>query len=312
MFRARRVRARIPELRRKRLLCPGRRRPDLCAVTTVGIDVGGTKVLGATVHFPSGRVLQSGGFETRPTRGGRAVLAQTVTLAEQLVGGREDVAIGVGLCELVGRDGQIGSAATIDWQDSDVVGAFSHLGPVCLESDVRAAALAEARIGAGREYNTFIYLSVGTGISYSLVIDGAPYVGENGWAIIVGAPCVELVASGRALERASGLTRAKDVVQSDAYACLTQAATDALGAALAALVNALDPAAVVIGGGLGLNAHYRAAATAAARKRIEHPNRATLPIVPAVCGPNAGVIGAAMVANERYPPAAVGALSAKR
>ena len=79
-----------------------------------------------------------------------------------------------------------------------------------------------------------------------------------------------------------------------ARASLVDAAADELGLALAALVNALDPEAVVVGGGLGLVDRYRERLAAAARAAIEHEATRELPIVPATLGPRSGVVGAAL------------------
>ena len=69
--------------------------------------------------------------------------------------------------------------------------AFAAYGDVTIASDVRAAALAEARLGAARGSPTFLYVGVGTGISSTLFIDGRPYLGAHGHAIAFasGATC---------------------------------------------------------------------------------------------------------------------------
>jgi glucokinase len=243
-------------------------------------------------------VLEARRRDTNPGRGGKAVLADAVALAEELASGRA-AAIGIGVCEVVDLSGRVRSAATVDWRSVDVPAAFARLGPAVLESDVRAAALAEARFGAGRTWRSFVYLTVGTGIAHTLVVDGAPYSGADGQAIVVGAPPVEQVASGRALAQRSGLATAEDVLRSPAHAALVGEAAGELGRALAMLVNALDPAAVVIGGGLGLVTPYRDAVVRAARAAIEHDSGDTLPMLPAACDLEAGAIGAALAAWSR-------------
>jgi glucokinase len=251
----------------------------------LGIDVGGTKVAAALVDASSGRVLA---HETEPTRVSertpQEILEACVALGERVAGAQRPSAVGIGLCELVDLDGRPASAATIDWRDVDVAGAFSHLGSTLVESDVRAAALAESRLGAGRGVDApWLYVSVGTGISHTLVVDSRPYTGARGNALITGAPPVERVASGLALE--GGALRGE--------------AAQALGAALAFLVNALDPAIVVVGGGLGLVAAYREGAVAAMRALVEAPDTAAAPVVPAMLGAEAGAIGAALAAADR-------------
>ena len=84
-----------------------------------------------------------------------------------------------------------------------------------------------------------------------------------------------------------------------AHASLVDEAANDLGLALAALVNALDPGAVVVGGGLGLVDRYRERLVASARASIEHEATRELPIVPASLGPRSGVVGAALATTLR-------------
>ena len=67
---------------------------------------------------------------------------------------------------------------------------------------------------------------------------------------------------------------------------------------LAWLVNALDPGLVVIGGGLGLVDRYRELAAEAMRPLIFAHNSRGVPVVPAQLGADAGVIGAALAAED--------------
>ncbi len=76
--------------------------------------------------------------------------------------------------------------------------------------------------------------------------------------------------------------------------------TERLGLTLAALVNALDPGAVIVGGGLGLHGGYRARVARAIRAAVYDPEvRSDLPVLPAALGADAAVIGAALAAADR-------------
>jgi glucokinase len=109
-----------------------------------GLDVGGTKIRCAAVELESGTVVAQERRPTDPARGGAAVLAECVALVERVATRVPVVGIGVGICELVDPKGRAASAFTIDWLGFDVARAFRHVAPARLESDVRAAALAEA------------------------------------------------------------------------------------------------------------------------------------------------------------------------
>jgi glucokinase len=264
-------------------------------VTVVGIDVGGSKILAASVDVATGDVLHELRTPTPVSAGGGAVLEACVELASELAPGGP-AAVGIGLCEFVDLSGTPTSAFTVDWRGLDVARAFGEGTHVRIESDVRAGALAEARFGAAAVFESFVYLVIGTGVSHCLVLHGQPYEGARGNAIVVGAPPVERTSGGLALAERAGVGDAELVLSDRARASFVDAAADELGVALAVLVNALDPEAVVIGGGLGLVDRYRERVAAAARAAIEHEATRELPIVPATLGPRSGVIGAALVA----------------
>lgn len=264
----------------------------------IGIDVGGTKIAAGLVDIDTG--VCDARFErvTRPERDASIVLEECVGMAQRLAAG-QTVPIGIGVCELVDREGHTQSAQTLDWRALDVAGAFARVGPAVVESDVRAAAVAEARFGGGRGVEELLYLTVGTGISCCLVLNGSAYAGARGNAICFGAPPVENAASGLALAAAGGREWAEDVLADPSLDHVVETAAAALGAGLAWLVNAFDPGTVVIGGGLGLVDRYRDLAVAAMRPMIFADNSRELPVVPAQLGADAGVIGAALAAVPR-------------
>jgi glucokinase len=153
----------------------------------IGVDVGGTKCAAGLVVLPEGRVVGRRQQPTNPLRGGAAVLADVLDLTRALIeegalAGLTPRAVGIGVAELVRPDGCVLSKATIAWQGVDVAkeirGAIRL--SVRVEADVRAAARAEAHLGAGRGRTAFLYVTVGTGISASLVLKGVPYAGARG------------------------------------------------------------------------------------------------------------------------------------
>jgi glucokinase len=265
-------------------------------VTALGIDVGGSKIAAAIVDVDAGAVLRELRVPTPVGAGGAAVLDVCVALARELAP-EGAAAVGIGLCEFVDLSGKPTSAYTVDWLGLDVERAFAG-AQVRIESDVRAGALAEARFGAASSLASFVYVVVGSGVSHCLVLEGRPYQGARGNAIVTGAPPVEFSVGGLALARRAGVASAEQVLSDPVHASLIAEATDELGHALATLVNALDPEAVVIGGGLGLVEGYRERVAAAARSAIEHKATRELPIIAATLGVQSGVVGAALVAAE--------------
>lgn len=277
--------------------------------SVIGIDVGATKVAVALIDSASGRVQRSESFPTSLEGGPQAVLAACIALCERFARSEPVAAIGVGVCEIVSPDGAIRSACSIDWRDLEIVGSFSHIAPTRVESDVRAAAVGEAIYGAGRELASFLYVNAGSGTSSCLVIDGTPLVGTRGAAILIGAGPLEAeaTAGGIGIAQRYGAPTAEDVSRAsqagDARASeILQSGGRALGEAIAFSVNLLDPEAVILGGGVGLNeGEYRAALEAGMRSHIWLEDTRDVPLLAAELGAQAGVVGAARAALDHVP-----------
>ena len=307
--------------------------PAACAI---GLDVGGTKIAAGLVVFPSGAVLARRTIPTLPRRGGETVLNDTLSLAEELKteagkSNLELLGIGVGVPELVDPEGNITSAHTLAWQGDGVQAAFSRHAPAVVESDVRAGALAEAMFGAGREYRLFVYVTVGTGISSTLVQDGRPFAGARGNALILASspftsecsscgtalnPILEEFASGPALVARYNLLGTRVVERAEevtavaqegdrAAAMVVRSAGEALGNSVGFLINVMDPEAIVVGGGLGsAGGLYWDSFVASTRAHIWAENSRGLPILPAAMGADSGLIGAAATVFQSMGEAA--------
>jgi len=299
--------------------------------TALGIDVGGTKIAAGIVTFPEGHVHLRRQIPTQLARGGDAVLEDVFQLATELAteaGARKFQvnAIGLGVCELVNTAGDMVSASSLSWQSADVREGLATIAPTVLEADVRAAALAEALFGAGKSRRIFVYVTVGTGISSCLMIEGRPFVGARGATGTVAssllphlgqpwdsdaAATLEQIASGPALvarfNQLQGQPNSAQEVLAAALAgnagalSVVCSAGKALGATIAWLVNVLDPESVIIGGGLGLSeGAYWDSMTASARKTIWSDLHRQIPIVRAATGTDAGLIGAAAAAWKKF------------
>jgi glucokinase len=306
----------------------GETRPG-CAI---GVDVGGTKIACGLLRSSSGEVLAGRAIPTRPERGGEAVLSDVLEMARESKAeaerlGLRTLGVGVGVPELVDAEGNLTSENAIPWLGVPVAARLTEVAPAVVESDVRAAALAEATFGAGEPFGTFVYVSVGTGISSCLVQEGRPYRGARGNALVLAsAPTtstcprcgnvfdsvLEDFASGPALvarynERGRGsVARAEEVVAAardgDAPAAeVVESAGEALGSSVGFLINVLDPEAVVVGGGLGTaGGLYWESLLRSARRRVWSDASREVAFLPAGLGPDAGMAGAALTALRAF------------
>jgi glucokinase len=306
----------------------------------IGVDVGGTKTAIGLIDAATLTLLATTVIPTGRERGGEAVLADVVEQVRSLGGharalGRRVAGVGVVVPENVSVAGRITSGAVLPgWNELPVAERIGVVAPVVIDSDVRAAALAEARLGAGRDYGFHAFMTISTGISYCAVIGGRPFAGAHGGALHLGTSVLavlpdgtevtlERLASGGALaQRYSALgataTRAEEVVAAAAVG--DQAARDvvdsgarALGLGIALLLNTLDPEAVITGGGLGsADTEYWSSARRWAR-HYAHDHAKATPVVRGRLGPDAGVIGAAITglsaAGNGRAAGGVGAIS---
>jgi glucokinase len=233
----------------------------------------------------------------------------------------------MGVCELVDPRGNVTSAYNFDWRHLPVQQQLGEIAPAVVESDVRAAALAEAHYGAGAPFTLFGYVTVGTGISSCLVQAGKPLAGARGNALVLATmpltttcttcgavlqPVLEEFAAGPALlaryHQAGGRAAQNGqalfaaVADQDAIAvAVVRSAGEALGTSVAFLCNLLDPEAVIVGGGLGLaGGLYWEAFVTATRTHIYAEDTRALPILPAALGVDAGLIGAALRSQVNF------------
>ena len=156
-------------------------------VSTVGVDIGGTKLLAVAVT-EDGEVA---GERRRPTpTGPDAVLSAAGDLVAELVAAEPGVgAAGFGFAGLVDLDGVVHYAPNLpgflgvparEWL------AARCAVPVVLENDANVAALGEVAHGAGRGHREVLVVTLGTGIGGGLVIDGEVYRGGFGLAAEIG------------------------------------------------------------------------------------------------------------------------------
>lgn len=209
---------------------------------------------------------------------------------------------------------------------------------VFVENDANAAALGEAWVGAGAGVRDLIYITVSTGIGGGLILNGELYHGVSGTAGEIGHMTVEpdgpvctcgrrghleAVASGQAIARmaqeavrAGAPTRlsalgppeglsaeavARAAAEGDQLAGEIFARAGAyIGIAVASLVNVLNPAMVIFGGGVSKAGDllFDPVRRVVRERAFERP-AAAVRIVPAALGDDAGVIGAAAVVYRR-------------
>lgn len=310
---------------------------------SIGVDVGGTKVLGGVVN-EHGIVLAHARRDT-PRQGGTALTQAIADVALELMKDFEVESVGISAAGFVSSDRKtmLATPNIAGWNGVNLdeeLGALIGL-PLVIENDANAAAWGEARFGAGVNEKHLMMLTIGTGIGGGVVVNGQLYRGAFGIAAEFGhmrvvpdghlcgcgaRGCFEQYASGNALLRhareaisaspevarnllalgdgtVAGLT-GKHITdaarQGDAVALAAFNTTAQwLGAGIASLSVVLDPACVIIGGGVIDAGEILLAPTRAAVERNmpfagKHPSPR---IIAAELGNEAGLVGAADLAR---------------
>ena len=249
---------------------PGTRR----VTVALGIDVGGTKIAAGIVdRRERARSLERRGVPTRPERGGAAVLATAPRSPPSSAtdGCRSGSGCASSSTSTAGRRARTRSTgAASTWRRRSARRGSS------LESDVRAAALAEARFGAGPGARRSSSSIVGTGASACLVVDGDPYAGAHGEAIVLGAPPVERGRE-RPGARPRGGARARRGRPRGSGARARSSTPRRLRWAACSPCSRTRSTrrSIVLGGGLGAQRGFRrAASSVACRRSLAYPRRA--------------------------------------
>jgi glucokinase len=292
----------------------------------VGVDVGGTKVLALALRGASLEPVGECRLPT-PTTGDGLIEAIAKTAADAANdAGAPILGLAVGVPGLVDDRGVMRFAANLPGVSELPLRDVLHTRfgvPVAIDNDANAAAWGERVAGAGEGADHMLMVTLGTGVGGGIVLDGHLYRGAHGMAGEIGhfvvkldgepcscgqRGCWEKYASGTALGRIAqeaGFANGEAVVAAagadDAAAvAVLDTFTRWIAIGMAGLANTLDPAVIVIGGGLveagdlllePLRHHFSALIEGG-----EH--RPEVPIRPASLGERAGAIGAALIARD--------------
>ncbi len=159
----------------------------MIARPTIGIDLGGTKLLGVVVA-PDGQVLAE---RRRATAGDPESVLRDVAevVAELRAQVPEGVAIGLGVAGMVDFDGVVRNAPNLPGWDGFPVRARAEADcglPTAVDNDGNVAALAELVHGAARGRSEVLVITLGTGIGGGIVTGGQVSHGAHGLAAEIG------------------------------------------------------------------------------------------------------------------------------
>lgn len=273
----------------------------MAAHYAMGIDVGGTKIYAGVVNAETGEVLATARKRTHPERGVDFFSQRLLAVAQEaldtakLSDDEAIAALGIGIA------GQVDRAKGVLLASPNLAQGLQNLAladllqsqfkvPVVVGNDVEVATYGEQQFGAGRGYDDFVCVFVGTGVGAAIVQGGQIRRGITGTAGEIGHTIVqyggricgcggrghlEAYASRSAVTRVllaelkrgresklsellkegDSAVRSKMIARciSDGDSLVIETVTEAadyLGAGLGSLATFYNPQCIVLGGGL--------------------------------------------------------------
>lgn len=299
---------------------PGRPR------SVVAVDIGGTVIKGG--RLDDGCVVQRRIEVPTPAPGDvDGLLTAVGHVLEEL---RDEAVVAAGVAvpgNVDSHTGTVNYAGNLGLRDLPLRALLEARlpFPVSVEHDGRSAALAEMRLGGAVGHSDAVVIAIGTGIAAGLIANGAVVhgaihrAGELGHVPVVpgGEPCVcgmrgcsEAYAGGASMARRYTSATGRQATTEQVFAAARESdpdavrilgeAIDALAVMIIGVIVSLDPAVVLIGGGVS-----RAGAQLLdpLRARISDALtwREAPPIRPAGLGPDAALLGAGLGAWQATP-----------
>lgn len=148
------------------------------------------------------------------------------------------------------------------WKGTNLVKEFSKINEeIAIDTDVNAAALGEYHYGAGQASETFVYVTVGTGIGAGVLVKGEPHMGnfhlEIGHMLIpnidnfrgvcrIHGNCFEGLASGPAIQARWGVEASELSIDHEAWKKEAQL----LSFGIVNIISNHSPDKIVLGGGV--------------------------------------------------------------
>jgi glucokinase len=261
----------------------------------IGIDLGGTSIKAGLVDR-QGKILKRIIIDSNAEQGPDAVINQIKSGINRLLKSNKNTVIGIG----IGAPGTVNSVKGIVEDPPNIPGWTKiNIGAIVkkefgiktfVENDANAAAIGELIYGAGKKYNNFIMVTLGTGVGGGIIFNKKIFSGETGGAGEFGhvsidsigrqckcgsLGCIEAyIGKNYLLQRVSALlTEDNDTIlkkyierndgiltpmliqeaaeKGDAFSkSVILDAGTKLGYALASVVNVLDISTILVGGGL--------------------------------------------------------------
>src|ERR1035438_9245513 len=285
-------------------------------MNTLAIDIGGTKF--SMTLFQDGRMSRRETHATQRDGGREWMMGRILSIARLWRESDGFDRCGIGFGGPVDFASQTVTLSThVDaWQDFPLASCIKdELGvPAVIDNYANAGALGEALYGAGVGHDPLFYLTLSTGIGGGVIIGGEVYRGADSYAGEIGhitvrpggplclcgaAGCLERMCAGIWMESDYGKT-ANELMADPVF--VRRYVVD-LGVGLKSVIMLLNPARIVIGGGISKAGQALfGPLQAELRNQITSWSRARIDVVPADLGDDSVLWGALALARRETAP----------
>jgi glucokinase len=279
----------------------------------LAIDIGGTKFSMAV--FDGDRMVRRESRATDAAGGREWMLAQIRQIASGWLSEFTFEGCGVGFGGPVNFAAQrvVLSTHVGGWRDFDLRGFVRDLtgAPTAMDNDANVGAVGEAQYGAGMGCSPLFYMTLSTGIGGGIYEDGRIWRGADSYGGEIGhltirpdgpdclcgaRGCFERMCCGLWLERDTGKT-ARELMGDPAF--VSRYVVD-LALGLKAAIMLLNPARIVIGGGIAkAGDRLFLPLRTELRRQITSWSAARIDVVPAALGDDSVLYGAMALARHR-------------
>ena len=165
----------------------------------IGVDIGGTSIKGAAVT-KEGKVLDVFSMPVEKEDSQEEVINKLIIKINSYIkemGFKKEELLGIG-CGVPGvsdtKAGVVTYSNNLQWYELPIVKMIEEgTGlPVRITNDANAAALGEAKFGAGKKFKNMLTVAIGTGVGGGIIINGELYEGNLGKAAEIGHMVVEV------------------------------------------------------------------------------------------------------------------------
>lgn len=243
---------------------------------TIGIDVGGTNIkIGI---FKNNQLINKYFIETKKETS-VSVIEQIIEELNKIKKEYDFVKVGLGLPGPV-VNGVVLGAQNINWFEKvelkKIIEEKFQGVEIEVYNDANAAALGEFRFGSGKEYNSIVFVTLGTGIGGGIILNGQLIEGATGSAGEIGHLCIDslnkrsctcgLSGCFEQYASATGISKTGEEIIGRKLQCkdifelalkgdlkakeVIEKTIDYLSTGLALICNTINPEAVIIGGGV--------------------------------------------------------------